>query len=136
MANVVLRIDGSGVVEDLGRGVSVGGAEQQTAAELGLQLDFSAVRECLIDVEIFSDEGDWIDGFVIDLVVKQIVEIRGVENIFAAKKILLKPGFEGTDTFWFEGRVGDGIGRAGKCFFETRFFESRCIGKAQARSGE
>jgi len=45
LAGVVLRVDGSGIAENLSGCVSVCGIEQHPAAELGLQFDLGALGE-------------------------------------------------------------------------------------------
>src|SRR5271168_1160495 len=114
LAGIVERIDGSRIVENFGGCVGVGGGEQQPAAQPGLQFDLRALGKRLVDVEVFTHEGGGVDRLVIDLVVKQIVEVSGIEDVFSAEEILPKARFESTDALGFEAGVRDGIRRTGE----------------------
>ena len=101
-----------------------------------MQFNLRALREGLVHVEIFSHEREWIDRLVVDLVMKEVVEVGGVENVFPLEKILLNSGFEGAHALRLEAGIGLRIRRARESFFEARLLESGGIGKTQASSGE
>src|SRR5271168_1626629 len=134
LARIVERIDGSRIVENFGGCVGVGGGEQQPAAQPGLQFDFRALGERLVDVEIFTHEGGRVDRLVVDLVVKQIIEVGGIEDVFSAEEILPKARLESPGALGFEAGVWDGKRRTGESLFQARLLESGGVGKAEAGS--
>ena len=99
-----------------------------------MQFDFRTLRECLIHIEVFTDKGGLIDGDVVDLVVKQVVEVSGIEDIFSMQEILLDARLEGADPLWLETGIWNGIGRSGERLFQAGLLVSRGVGKTQARS--
>ena len=68
LTDVVLRIDGRGVLENFSRRVSVGRVEKHPGAKFGLQFDFGALRERTIHVDVLADEIYEIDLDIVDLV--------------------------------------------------------------------
>ena len=92
------------------------------------------MRQGLIEVYVLTDEVVGVDDDVVDLVVEQVIEVGGVENVSAVEEILLDAGFEGAHALGLQSGIGIGKGRAGERFLQTRLFESSGVGKTQTRA--
>src|SRR5262249_54436785 len=92
------------------------------------------MRESTIHINVLSDKRDRVHRHVIDLVMKQVVEISRGELVFALKELLLKSGFESAKPFRPQSRVGLSIRRPSEGLLQPRFFESAAVRKTQTRA--
>src|ERR1035438_5113582 len=131
-----LPINRRRIIENLGGSVRICRVEQQPATKFGLQSNFSALRERLIDVEVLTDEIHGINLFIVNLVVKQIVEIGRVYDILAFDEILRDAGFESAHPLRFKTGIRIRIWTTGKRLLQSRLFEPGGVGKSQSRPGK
>ena len=101
-----------------------------------MQIGFKSVSQGLVHVDVFADEVDGIDSDVVDLIMKQILEVGGGEDVSPLQKILLESSLERARALGFQRDIGLRKWRCGEGFFEARLFESAGIGETKARSRE
>src|SRR5208283_621167 len=94
------------------------------------------LRHGAFDVLILPDEIYLIHDDVVDLIVKQVVEVIARQREFIVEEALLDPSFKRAATLGQQICIRDRIWRAALCFFESRFFDSLRKRETQPGSGE
>src|SRR5258708_15447031 len=94
------------------------------------------MSEGLVEVLILPNKIHQVDLDIINLIVEEIVEVRGVEHILTMNQILLDSCFEGADSLRLQCRIFKAERRPGKGFLKARVFEASGVGKAQPRARE
>src|SRR5258708_4153612 len=94
------------------------------------------MSEGLVEVLILPNKIHQVDLDIINLIVEEIVEVRGVEHILTMNQILLDSCFEGADSLRLQCRIFKAERRPGKGFLKAGVFEASGVGKAQPRPRE
>lgn len=80
LAGIELDVDGRWIVEDLCGGIGISRRQQQARSQFRLQVEFGAVGQRFVDVDVLADKILGVDFDVIDLIVEEIVEVRSIED--------------------------------------------------------
>src|ERR1700685_967702 len=124
------------IVENLRGRIGVSRVQQKPRPQLRLQLHLCAVRERFIHVLVLTNKVHQVNLDVVDLVVKQVVEVSRIENILAAEEILLKPRLESADTFRLQRSVGKTVRWPRESLLQPRIFKSGSVRKSQPCAGK